>query len=173
MILTGKEIEREVNLMNLTITPFDERCLRPNSYIYHLSNKLIEIQEIGDIRVPYRTKQITIPNEGYILEPNKLYLGVTEEIIGSEKFVTTLVGRKKIGKLGMFLQITADLGQLGKAHKWTLEIHVIQPLKIYPFMEIGKVMFWVPKGDIELSEPEFYSTQNEPHTSKLFNQIQQ
>jgi hypothetical protein len=71
----------------------------------------------------------------------------------------------------MFLQITADLGQLGKSHKWTLEIHVIKKLRIYPFMEVGKVTFWQPKGEIDYGNEEFYSTQNSPYPSKLFKRL--
>ncbi len=72
----------------------------------------------------------------------------------------------------MFLQITADLGQLGKAHKWTLEIQVVKKLRVYPFMEIGKVTFWLPKGEINYDNTEFYATQNTPYLSKLFKQLE-
>jgi dCTP deaminase len=48
----------------------------------------------------------------------------------------------------LFLEISADLGNLGTAHKWTLEITSVQPVIIYPYMKIGQVSFWIPEGDI-------------------------
>ena len=170
MILTAKDIEKEVKKGNITIDPFDKKCLKPNSYIYHLAPKLIQILDVGDKRKKVKTKELVIKERGLILEPNKLYLGTTVEMIGSKKFVTSLIGRNKIGKLGMFLQITADLGQLGDAHKWTLEIKVVQRLRIYPNMEIGQVTFWLPKGEIDIQETEFYAKQNEPYPSQLYNE---
>ena len=80
-----------------------------------------------------------------------------------------MIGRNTMAKLGMFLQITADLGQLGEAHKWTLEIKVVQRLRIYPNMEIGQVTFWQPKGSVN-QNVEFYATQNEPYPSQLYNE---
>jgi dCTP deaminase len=129
------------------------------------------VEDTGDIDRPPVTKELTIPQEGLILEPNKLYLGVTQEVMGSEYYVTSLGGRNRIGRLGMFVQICADLGQLGKSHRWTLEISVVKKLKVYPFMEIGKVIFWVPLGEINNSGTEFYATKDTPYPSTLFEQI--
>ena len=170
MILTAKEIEKEVKKGNIIITPFSRKNIKPNSYIYSLSPTLIEIKDVGDKRKKPKIKEYTIPKSGFVLEPNKLYLGTTVEEIGSKKFVTSLIGRNSIAKLGMFLQITADLGQLGKAHKWTLEIKVVQRLRIYPNMKVGQVTFWVPKGDIDIQKTEFYAQQDEPYPSQLYNE---
>jgi dCTP deaminase len=59
------------------------------------------------------------------------------------------MGRSSIGRLGVYVQISADLGHLGAAHKWTLELHVVQPVRLYPGMEIGQVCFWAanPSSD--------------------------
>lgn len=170
MILTAKEIEKQVKKGNITIDPFDPKCVKPNSYVYHLAPKLVQVLDVGDKRKKVKTKELLIQQRGLILEPNKLYLGTTVETIGSEKFVTSLIGRNRIGRLGMFLQITADLGQLGQAHRWTLEIKVVQRLRIYPNMEIGQVTFWEPKGEIDIEQAEFYATQNEPYPSQLYKQ---
>lgn len=172
MILTAKKIEEEVKKGNIAITPFSRKCLKPNSYIYHLGAKIVEVINVGDRKRPPKIKEMTIPKSGYVLEPNKLYLGTTVEKIGSRKYVTSLIGRNRIAKLGMFLQITADLGQLGRAHKWTLEIMVVKKLRIYPKMEIGQVTFWKTKGRRNVGEDEFYATKDIPYPSQLFNQGQ-
>lgn len=58
-----------------------------------------------------------------------------------------LIGKTSLGRLGLFLQITADLGNLGAKHKWTLELKAVQPVKIYPMMRIGQVSFWKVQGE--------------------------
>jgi len=136
-----------------------------------LADTLLLVEDTGDINRPPITKEMIIPPEGLILEPNKLYLGVTQEVIGSEYYVSSLGGRNRTGRLGMFVQICADLGQLGKSHRWTLEINVVKNLRVYPFMEIGKVTFWLPQGEIDHSKTEFYATKDNPYPSTLFQQI--
>jgi len=170
MILTGKEIKKQVKNGNIVIKPFDEECIKPNSYVYHLGDTLVEVLDVGDKKRKPKTRKIKIPQKGYVLEPKRLYLGTTVETIGSKEYVTSLIGRNRIAKLGMFLQITADLGQLGKEHRWTLEITVVQNLRIYPNMEIGQVTFWDTKGEKNIGDVEFYATKNEPFPSQLYNQ---
>lgn len=151
MILTKLEIINQRNKNNIKICPFDESMLNPNSYNYRLSDKLLEIDGMIDSKSQSQFKTIIIPKDGYILQPGKLYLGSTYEKIGSDKFVTQLIGRSSMGRLGLFLQITAPLGHVGTYHNWTLELKVVQPLKIYPFMKIGQVTFWKTKGQKKLT----------------------
>ena len=48
----------------------------------------------------------------------------------------------------MFLQVSADLGNLGAIHCWTLEIKVVQALRIYANMIAGQVSFWKARGKV-------------------------
>lgn len=163
MILTGKQIEDEVSKGRITLEPFTEQLVNPNSYNYRLGPVLCEFSdEVIDPRHTPVLKQHIIPEEGFVLLPNKLYLGHTLEIIGSDEYVTSLIGRSSVGRLGLFLQITADLGQLGKAHQWTLELKVVQPLRVYAGIRIGQVSFWQPKGHISSTYDHGYTAHNQP-----------
>lgn len=147
MILTGSEILREVQRKRITIEPFDQKCLNQNSYNYHLGRQLkVASRNVIDPREVKVWKDLEIPSDGFILEPGQLYLGHTVERIGSRTFVTSLIGRSSVGRLGLFLQLFADLGQIGAIHNWTLEMVVAQPLRVYPGMTVGQVSFWVPTG---------------------------
>lgn len=147
MILTGTEIGKMVKGGAITLEPFDSSLMNPNSYNYRLGDTLLEItDDVIDTKKSYTTKEIKIPDSGYILQPGKIYLGVTVERIGSTKFVPSLIGRSSLGRLGLFLQITADLGHIGTSHHWTLELKCVQPLKVYSHMRIGQVSFWKPEG---------------------------
>jgi hypothetical protein len=44
------------------------------------------------------------------------------EELGSRKYAMSLIGRSSIGRLGLFLQVSANLGHTGSSHCWTLEL---------------------------------------------------
>lgn len=148
MILTSEAIRRSVAAGSITIHPFDEASLNPNSYNYRLG-RFLKLSPAGalDPVSPTDWPEVEIPDEGVILDPGRLYLGHTLERIGSRSFVTSLIGRSSLGRLGLFLQISADLGHQGAIHSWTLELTAIQPIRIYAGMRIGQVSFWVPTGE--------------------------
>lgn len=163
MILTSTAIKAAWQQNEISISPFEESLLNPNSYNYRLgADLLIPNDEVLDPYITPSYKEIIIPSEGIELQPNVLYLGHTHEIIGSEKYVPSLIGRSSVGRLGIFLQITADLGQIGNAHQWTLEIRVVQPVRVYPLMRIGQISFWVPTGDTSKKYSGGYSLHNKP-----------
>ncbi|WP_332757139.1 dCTP deaminase [Streptomyces sp. MT206] len=148
MILTKTAIREAVEAGDITIDPFDPELLNPNSYNYRLGHTLKALTSApADPRREPETTTVVLPPEGYVLQPRVVYLGNTVERIGSNERVSSLIGRSSVGRLGCFLQISADLGQLGAEHCWTLEITVVQPLRVYPGMRIGQVSFWRPTGD--------------------------
>ena len=74
MILTAKEIKKEVKKGNIIIDPFDEKCLKPNSYIYHLGDTLVEVLQVGDKRrnlkqerLKFQLKDMYLNQEDYTL----------------------------------------------------------------------------------------------------------
>ena len=138
MILTGPAIQMAIKKGNVTIDPFNRHALNPNSYNYHLAHSLIVLGPGGN---PVR--KVTLSQDGYLMSPGTVYLGSTLELIGSDKYVTLLLGRSSVGRLGLFLNVTADLGHLGSCSHWTLELTAVQPLRIYPGMTIGQVSFWL------------------------------
>jgi len=147
VILTGERIEREVRRGRIEIDPFDPQLINPNSYNYRLGALLCMPKhglQDADRPVPFR--DVEIPRQGLVLQPAQLYLGHTVEKIGSSHFVTSLIGRSSLGRLGVYLQVSADLAQLGNVHRWTLELMVVQPVRVYPGMRIGQVSFWLPTG---------------------------
>lgn len=147
MILTGLAIKNAYEKGEIIIDPFDESYLNPNSYNYRLFKTILRVSydDVGN----QCFEHIDIPDTGYILQPDTLYLGATLEILGSTKFVMTLLGRSSLGRLGLFLNSTADLGHVGSMSQWTLELSVVQPLKLYPGMRIGQISFWKQLGDVE------------------------
>ncbi len=172
MILTGSEIHKQVKLGRIKIAPFSENLINPNSYNYRLGKIIYEVESvILDPKTETRVKKHIITKKGFILRPGKLYLAHTVETIGSDYYVTSLIGRSSVGRLGLFLQITADLGHIGAKHCWTLELKVVQPLRVYPYMKIGQVSFWTPKGSKQKKYIGRYSKYSQPHTSQIHKEF--
>jgi dCTP deaminase len=147
VILTGPEIARQRDRGTLTIEPFIPVQLNPVSYNYRLGGVLrTHRAAVIDTHAAHELEEFAIPDKGAVLQPGRVYLGTTVEEIGSNWFVPSLIGRSSLGRLGMFLQFSADLGNVGSCHHWTLEIKVVQPTRVYAGMVAGQVTFWATVG---------------------------
>ncbi|WP_101697406.1 dCTP deaminase [Clostridium minihomine] len=147
MILSGKKILKHMG-KEIIIEPFDEKKMNPNSYNLSLHNELLVYDTpVLDMKTPNPATLITIPPEGLTLEPGRLYLGRTKEFTKTECFVPMLEGRSSIGRLGMCIHATAGFGDVGFAGYWTLEIFVVQPLIIYPDVEVCQVYYHTIDGE--------------------------
>jgi dCTP deaminase len=172
-MLTANKILKELDKKNITIEPFDIKCLNPNSYNVHLSNILKEYdnRHVLDPKQNNSNLCITtiIPKEGYVLKPGILYIGSTVETIASDKFISAIDGRSSIGRLGMQIHLTAGFGDIGFNGTYTLEITVVQPVKIYPNLEIAQVYFEKPDGKVDFLYRGRYQGQQEPTESKFYS----
>lgn len=157
MILTGPQIEAEWKTGNIVIDPFDASLLNPNSYNFRLGSQMIKYyeNEIIDTRIKPRTKVVEFSDEGLVLEPGQLYLGHTLEVMGSSCFVPLIGGRSSTGRLGLFVHITAPLGDLGYFGQWTLQFRATVPVRVYPNQKIGQITFVKAYGKIEPYEGKY------------------
>ena len=147
MILSGLEISREIELGNILIEPYDPKRLNPNSYNLTLHDELLVYdEEVLDMKVPNSYHKVKIPYSGYLLKPGKVYLGRTFELTETKSFVPMLEGRSSVGRLGLSIHITAGFGDVGFRGYWTLELHCIEPIRIYPFVEICQIYYHTIKG---------------------------
>lgn len=135
---------------DIVIEPYDEKFLNPNSYNLRLHNELmIYTVDTFDMKKANPTRLIPIPEEGILLEPGNLYLGRTVEYTETYNLVPMLEGRSSIGRLGMFVHVTAGFGDVGFKGYWTLEISVIHPIKIYPNIEVCQIFYHTILGETQ------------------------
>ncbi len=147
MILSGLEIKKRLGT-DINITPFDEKALNPNSYNLKLHNELLVYNSpVLDMKKPNDFTAIEIPESGLLLETGKLYLGRTVEFTETKNLVPMLEGRSSVGRLGLFIHVTAGFGDIGFKGYWTLEIFCVQPIIIYPFVEICQIYYHDIKGE--------------------------
>jgi len=149
MILSGLEIQKKMG-KEIIIDPFDPNLVNPNSYNLRLHQDLmVYTNPVLDMKTPNPIKQITIPEEGLELEPGKLYLGRTVEYTATENYVPMLEGRSSIGRLGLFIHVTAGFGDVGFKGFWTLEIFCVQPIRIYAGTQICQIYYHKIEGEYE------------------------
>ncbi|MCS7077145.1 MAG: dCTP deaminase [Bacteroidia bacterium] len=149
MILTDAQILSEIKKGNIKIEPFDLDCLGTNSYDVHLSKYLaVYKDEILDVKKHNPVIHFEIPDEGYILLPNRLYLGSTVEYTETFNAVPFLEGKSSVGRLGIDIHATAGKGDIGFCNHWTLEISVSQPVRVYAGMPIGQLIYFQVVGEV-------------------------
>ena len=150
MILSGQEIKKHMG-KEIIIEPFDEKRINPNSYNLSLAGELLVYDNhVLDMKEPNPVSRIIIPEDGLLLEPNRLYLGRTNEYTSTSRYVPMLEGRSSTGRLGLFIHVTAGFGDIGFSGYWTLEIYCVQPVRIYPNVEICQIYYHDIDGEYEL-----------------------
>ena len=149
MILSGQAIRERLGT-DILIDPFDESQLNPNSYNLALHDELIVYEEVVlDMAKANRVRRIPIPPEGLVLSPNQLYLGRTIEQTTTHQLVPQIEGRSSVGRLGLFVDVTAGFGDVGFSGYWTLEIYAVQPVRIYAGVPICQIFYHELTGEVE------------------------
>lgn len=172
MILSGKEIERRLG-SDIEIEPYNASQLNPNSYNLRLHNEvLVYDKEELDMKKPNSASRMIIPEEGLLLERGKLYLGRTVEYTKTDGLVPMLEGRSSIGRLGLFVHITAGFGDVGFSGYWTLEMFCVQPVRIYPNVEICQIFYHTIEGDYERYSSNKYQHNKDVQPSMLYKDFE-
>lgn len=172
MILSGKEIKNKLG-NEIIIEPFNDTQLNPNSYNLRLHNELLVYENnVLDMKTENKAKKIIIPPEGLVLETGKLYLGRTVEYTKTDTYVPMLEGRSSIGRLGLFIHVTAGFGDVGFAGYWTLEIFCVQPIRIYPDVEICQIYYHNIDGNYDRYTSGKYQNNEGIQPSLLFRDFE-
>lgn len=186
MLLSGEEIRRRhdravQNDQNpgetraperLSIEPFDDQRLNPNSYNLSLHNELVVYEEVVlDAASPNRYRRLEIPAEGLTLQPNQLYLGRTVEYTQTYGIVPMIQGRSSLGRLGLFINPGGSFGDSGYCGTWTLEMHCVQPVRIYPGMQVCQIYYLEMQGECKEYCSDKYQNSRDIQPSLLFREL--
>jgi dCTP deaminase len=171
MVLSGYEIKRRLG-QDIIIEPFDESRLNPNSYNLSLHDELMIYEElILDMRKANRVRRLQIPPEGIVLQPNQLYLGRTAERTETHNLVPMIEGRSSVGRLGLFVHVTAGFGDVGFCGYWTLEMFAVQPVRIYAGVSICQIFYHDICGDFSEYNSDKYQHNTDIQPSLLFKEL--
>ena len=151
MILSDRDIKREIRAGAISINPFEESCIQPASIDLHLDKNFLIFNTcenfVIDVKEPTDNlmSEINIDeNKPFILHPQQFALGLIFEEIGvSDKIVGRLEGKSSLGRLGLVIHTTAGYLDPGNRLKMTLELYNAGtlPLKLYYLMPIGQMAF--------------------------------
>lgn len=72
-----------------------------------------------------------------------------------------------MGRLGLFVEITAPIGDIGFHGQWTLQLTPVRPLRVYAGMEIGQIMFFMATGPVDLYAGKYQGSQG-PQPSRAW-----
>ncbi len=171
MILSGKMIQDRLG-KDIRIEPFDAANLNPNSYNLTLHDEILTYEEVVlDMRKPNRVRRLTIPPNGLVLNPNQLYLGRTAERTETHNLVPMIEGRSSVGRLGLFVHVTAGFGDVGFCGYWTLEMFAVQPVRIYPGVAICQIFYHQICGDFNAYDSDKYQHNRDIQPSLLFREL--
>lgn len=168
MIISGQEIKKRLG-STIMIEPFFHGQLNPNSYNLRLHDELLLYNEtVLDMKKEHSCTKIIIPQEGLILQPGKLYLGRTLEYTKTLDLVPMLEGRSSIGRLGLFIHITAGFGDVGFVGFWTLEMFCVQPIRVYPGVEICQIFYHTIEGTFDSYQSNKYQNNQGIQPSMMY-----
>ena len=151
MILSDRRILEEIEKETIKIQPYSREFLGTNSYDVHLGKHLATYKDKTlDAKKHNEIDHFEIPDEGFVLQPGELYLGVTEEYTETHVHVPFLEGKSSTGRLGIDIHATAGKGDVGFCGNWTLEISCKIPVRIYKGMPIGQLIYFPVDGEVEV-----------------------
>ncbi|OEV01759.1 dCTP deaminase [Streptomyces sp. Amel2xB2] len=168
MILSGHEIERQIELGAITAKPFDPELINPNSIDLTLDDTILRYRDpVIDPRVEPEVVEEKIPEDGLFLEPMSFCLGSSREIVGSTEFVPMVHAKSSTARAGLFVHVTADLIDIGSIGTVTFQLFSTLGLRVYPHMRLGQMTFWKPKGEITLYSGKYQGSRG-PRKSEIF-----
>ncbi len=171
MILSGDEIQSRQG-RDIVIDPFRPERLNPNSYNLSLHHELLVYEEVVlDMKQPNRVRRLEIPADGLVLTPQRLYLGRTAERTETRNLVPMIEGRSSVGRLGLFVHVTAGFGDVGFCGYWTLEIFAVQPVRIYPHVPICQIFYHQLVGRHTDYDSDKYQNNSDIQPSLLYKEL--
>lgn len=171
MILSGEEIRLRLD-SDIKIAPFNEEQLNANSYDLTLHNELLVYEEVVlDLKQPNRYRRIEIPPSGLVLSPNQIYLARTVEHTETNNLVPMIEGRSSLGRLGLFVHVTAGIGEAGFRGFWTLEMFAVQPIRIYAGIQICQILYHELTGKVTENRTSKYQNNHDIQPSLLYREF--
>jgi dCTP deaminase len=149
MILSDSKILQEIEAGNIIIDGFKREHLNPTSYDVTLDKRFAMYKgDVLDCRKLNPIEYFEIPEDGYVLMPNHFYLYSINERVGSTKFSSEIKNKSSLARLGLMIHYVASWIDVGFIGNVTLEMSVQKPLRIYPNMKIGQLVFHTIDGEI-------------------------
>jgi dCTP deaminase len=124
-----------------------------------------------DMRKDNPVDELAIPPSGIVLFPGMLYLGSTLEYTETHGFAPCIEGRSSIGRLGITTHQTAGFGDCGYCGRWTTEISVVHPVRIYAGVGFVQIVYHTIEGTPRPYAGK-YQGDRQPRPSAIWKELQ-
>jgi dCTP deaminase len=149
VLLSDRDIRKEIEAGRVALDPFDEAMIQPSSLDVRL-DRFYRVFE--NHKYPYidpaieqsdLTREIaTAPDEAFILHPGEFVLASTYEVITlPDDIAGRLEGKSSLGRLGLLTHSTAGFIDPGFSGHVTLELSNVAnlPITLHAGMKIGQL----------------------------------
>ncbi len=156
MILSDKDIEKEMKKKNIMISPLQKDQIGPASVDltlsdeWHFFKKKYIGKKVDLSKVPFQEAFEKKNAKSITLKTGEMCLARTEEKITlSSKIMGKLEGRSRFARMGLIIHITSALVQPGSSNHQILEIVNLAPFEVtlHQGMRISQVVFEELRGN--------------------------
>lgn len=151
MVLSDKDIKKELEEGRIKIEPLKEKDIQPASVDVRLGSNFRIFRNSTHAFIdpekeqPDLTEEIIVPEgEAFILHPGQFALGTTyEKVTLPDDILGKLEGKSTLGRLGLMIHSTAGYVDPGWNGELTLELSNVAtlPIMLRPKMRIGQLSF--------------------------------
>ena len=152
MLLSDRDIRKEIDSGRVVIDPYDEAMVQPSSvdvridrYFRLFDNHKYPVIDPA-LEQPELTRLVEVkPDEPFVLHPGEFVLASTYEMVTlPDDVAARLEGKSSLGRLGLLTHSTAGFIDPGFAGHVTLELSNVAtlPIMLWPGMKIGQLCFF-------------------------------
>lgn len=152
MLISDRDIRKELNEGRIVLEPFDESMIQPASVDVRIDRffRLFDNHKYAHIDPSKNQSELTHlvevdPNEPFILHPGEFVLGATyEKVTLPADIAARLEGKSSLGRLGLLTHSTAGFIDPGFSGHVTLELSNMAtlPIMLWPGSKVGQLCFF-------------------------------
>ncbi|MBP2339789.1 dCTP deaminase [Saccharothrix coeruleofusca] len=149
MLLSDRDLRKEVDSQRLVLEPFDDAMVQPSSIDVRLDRffRVFNNTRYTHIDPSIQQDDLTslvepVDDEPFVLHPGEFVLGSTFESVSlPDDLAGRLEGKSSLGRLGLLTHSTAGFIDPGFTGHITLELSNVAnlPIMLWPGMKIGQL----------------------------------
>jgi dCTP deaminase len=152
VLLSDRDITRQLDAGRVRLEPYDPKLIQPSSVDVRLDRWFRVFQNhryafIDPSQEQEDLTELVEPNsdDAFVLHPGEFVLGATLEVVTlPDDVAARLEGKSSLGRLGLLTHSTAGFIDPGFSGHVTLELGNVAtlPIKLWPGMKIGQLAFF-------------------------------
>ena len=149
MLLSDRDIRREIDAGRVRLEPYDAGMVQPSSVDLRLDRyfRVFQNHRYSHIDPAEEQEELTVQvepsgDEPFVLHPGEFVLGSTLELVTlPDDLAGRLEGKSSLGRLGLLTHSTAGFIDPGFTGHVTLELSNVAnlPIKLWPGMKVGQL----------------------------------